>query len=32
MPTPISERDGVCYVIGGTWYSTDVGNKTYRMT
>ena len=27
-PTPVSDRDGVCYVIDGTWYNTDIGNKT----
>jgi len=27
-PTPVSERDGVSYIIDGTWYSTDIGNKT----
>jgi len=22
--------DGVCYVIDGTWYSTDIGNKILK--
>jgi len=26
-PLPLV-RDGVCYVTDGTWYGTDIGNKT----